>query len=95
MDKGIFKDVMRANGIPQVPSMLVLRGEIEKDLNAVIQKPKRWARTLFTKPANLGSSVGISKCVNQSDLTEGLLEAARYDRRIIIEAGSKTYARLK
>lgn len=90
MDKGIFKDVMRANGIPQVPSLLVLRGEIEKDLNAVIAKAETLgAYPLFTKPANLGSSVGISKCVNQSDLTEGLLEAARYDRRIIIEAGVK------
>jgi len=88
MDKGIFKDVMRANGIPIIESLLVLRGEIEKDINAVIaQAEKLGAYPLFAKPANLGSSVGISKCNSRSDLGEGLMEAARYDRRIIIERG--------
>ncbi|GAB1469497.1 D-alanine--D-alanine ligase family protein [Chloroflexota bacterium] len=90
MDKGIFKDVMRANGIPQIPSVLILRGDIENDMNAVIQKAEALGDyPFFTKPANLGSSVGISKCVSRSDLAEGLLDAARYDRRIIIEAGAK------
>jgi len=42
---------------------------------------------LFVKPANLGSSVGISRCRNRSDLLEGLLDAARYDRRILVERG--------
>jgi D-alanine-D-alanine ligase len=42
---------------------------------------------LFTKPANLGSSVGITKCRSRSDLLEGLLEAARFDRRILVERG--------
>ena len=88
MDKGIFKDVMRANGIPIVESLLVLRGEVEKDINAVIaQAEKLGAYPLFAKPANLGSSVGISKCNSRSDLGEGLMEAARYDRRIVIERG--------
>ncbi|MBI5943193.1 MAG: D-alanine--D-alanine ligase [Chloroflexi bacterium] len=88
MDKGIFKDVMRANGIPIVESLLVLRGEIEKDINAVIEQAEKiGAYPLFAKPANLGSSVGISKCNSRSDLGEGLMEAARYDRRIIIERG--------
>ena len=88
MDKGIFKDVMRANGIPIVESLLVLRSDIEKNINAVIeQAEKLGAYPLFAKPANLGSSVGISKCNSRSDLGEGLMEAARYDRRIIIEAG--------
>lgn len=88
MDKGIFKDVMRANGIPVVDSMLVLRGEIEREMNAVIEKAEALAAyPLFTKPANLGSSVGITKCHSRADLSEGLLEAARYDRRILIERG--------
>jgi D-alanine-D-alanine ligase len=90
MDKGIFKDVMRANGIPQVPSMLVLRGDIENDIESVIKKAEALGEyPLFTKPANLGSSVGISKCTSRSDLSEGLMDAARYDRRIIIESGIK------
>lgn len=89
MDKGVFKDVMRAHGIPIVESMLVLRAELEKDINAVIEKAERelGGYPLFAKPANLGSSVGISKCNSRSDLSEGLMEAARYDRRLVIEGG--------
>ncbi|RJP50260.1 MAG: D-alanine--D-alanine ligase [Anaerolineaceae bacterium] len=88
MDKGIFKDVMRANGIPIVESILLLRSEIETDMNAVIEKAEAMsAYPLFTKPANLGSSVGITKCNSRSDLAEGLMDAARYDRRILIERG--------
>ncbi len=88
MDKGIFKDVMRANNIPIVESVLVLRGDIENDMDGVIEKvEKMGAYPFFAKPANLGSSVGISKCNSRSDLSEGLMEAARYDRRIVIEKG--------
>lgn len=88
MDKGVFKDVMRANGIPVVESVLVLRSEIEKDMEGVIRRAEALAAyPLFVKPANLGSSVGISKCSNRSDLAEGLMEAAAYDRRILIERG--------
>jgi D-alanine-D-alanine ligase len=88
MDKGIFKDVMRANGIPIVDSLLVLRTRIEDDINAVIEEiEKMGAYPFFAKPANLGSSVGISKCNSRSDLGEGLMEAARFDRRVVIECG--------
>jgi D-alanine-D-alanine ligase len=88
MDKGIFKDVMRSNGIPTVESAIVLRTEIETKLADVISKGENLSPyPLFVKPANLGSSVGISKCNNRSDLVEGLIEAASYDRRILIEKG--------
>ncbi len=88
MDKGIFKDVMRTNDIPSVKFMLLLRSEIEKDINAAITKAEQvGAYPLFAKPANLGSSVGITKCHNRSDLEEGLMEAARFDRRILVEKG--------
>ena len=77
MDKGIFKDVMIANGIPVVDTMVVLRSEIEQDMGTVVQKAQRLSDfPLFTKPANLGSSVGVTKCNNRSDLQEGLREAA-------------------
>ncbi len=89
MDKGVFKDVMRANGIPVVEAALVLRSEIERDLEAVIQKSEALGYPVFVKPANLGSSVGVSKCNNRSDLQEGLLEAAAYDRRVLVERGVK------
>ncbi|MGC8855789.1 MAG: D-alanine--D-alanine ligase family protein [Anaerolineae bacterium] len=88
MDKGIFKDVMRANDIPVVESILVLRSEIEQDLSAVIARAEAMAPyPLFTKPANLGSSVGISKCRSRAELSEGLQEAALYDRRVLVERG--------
>lgn len=88
MDKGIFKDVMRANNIPIVDSLLVLRSEIENEMHAVIDKIEKLGKyPFFTKPANLGSSVGITKCNSRSDLAEGLMDASRYDRRILIERG--------
>jgi D-alanine-D-alanine ligase len=90
MDKGVFKDVMVANHIPVVDTMVVLRAEIEQDVAAVIEKAERIGDyPLFTKPANLGSSVGITKCHNRSDIQEGLLEAASFDRRVLIQMGVK------
>jgi D-alanine-D-alanine ligase len=90
MDKGVFKDVMIANNIPVVDMMLVLRAEIESDMHSVIEKAEKIGDyPLFTKPANLGSSVGVTKCNNRSDLQEGLLEAAAFDRRILIQKGVK------
>jgi D-alanine-D-alanine ligase len=88
MDKGVFKDVMRANGVPVVESLVVLRSQIEKDPQAVIPALEQVGPyPLFVKPANLGSSVGITKCQSRSDLVEGLMEAARYDRRVLVERG--------
>lgn len=88
MDKGIFKDVMRAQGIPVVESIVVLRSEIEHALEDVVRRAEEVAAyPLFVKPANLGSSVGITKCRHRADLVEGLMEAARYDRRVLIERG--------
>ncbi len=86
MDKGVFKDVMRANGIPVVESELVLRREIEEDIEAVVARAEAVAPyPLFIKPANMGSSVGVYKCKTPEDLRAGLRGAARYDRRILVE----------
>lgn len=88
MDKGVFRDIMRANNIPQVDTLVILRDEVDRSLEEVIEQAESLASyPLFTKPANLGSSVGITKCQNRSDLMEGLMDAARYDRRILIERG--------
>jgi D-alanine-D-alanine ligase len=90
MDKGVFRDIMQANEIPQVETIVVLRNAIETTLEEVISQAEELAPyPLFTKPANLGSSVGITKCMNRSDLIEGLMDAARYDRRIVVERGVK------
>jgi len=88
MDKGVFKDVMVANGIPVADTLVVLRGEIQKDIVAVIERAEQIGEyPFFTKPANLGSSVGVTKCNSRSDLQEGLMEAASFDRRVLIQKG--------
>ncbi len=88
MDKGIFKDIMRANHIPIVETIVVLRTKIETQMEQVLHQAELLSDyPLFVKPANLGSSVGITKCHNRADLVEGLLEAARYDRRVLVERG--------
>lgn len=88
MDKGVFKDVMRAHAIPVLESTVILRSEIGRDLERAVAKAEGLAAyPLFIKPANLGSSVGITKCRSRSDLVEGLMEAARYDRRVLVERG--------
>jgi len=88
MDKGVFKDVMRANDIPVLDSIVVLRSEIETSMELMLSRAEQLSPyPLFVKPANLGSSVGVSKCRGRSDLLEGLLEAARYDRRVLVERG--------
>jgi D-alanine-D-alanine ligase len=79
---------MRAQNIPIVESLVISREDIEHDLENVIDRAVNLAGfPLFVKPANLGSSVGVTKCLSRSDLMEGLFEAARFDRRIIIERG--------
>jgi len=88
MDKGVFKDVMRSHEIPVVDWITFTRKEIEEKMEQIISKCEKLAPyPLFVKPANLGSSVGISKVKNRSDLLEGLMEAALYDRRILVEKG--------
>jgi len=88
MDKAIFYDVMRANNIPAVSTILLLRSEIQTDMQAATQKAETAGDyPLFIKPANLGSSVGINKVENRSDLVEGLMEAAQYDRRVVAQKG--------
>jgi D-alanine-D-alanine ligase len=88
MDKILFKDVMVANHIPVVTSVSATRAEIKTSMEAVIARiEKKLTYPIFVKPANLGSSVGITKCRTRSDLFEGLMEAAQYDRRVLIEHG--------
>lgn len=86
MDKAIFKDVMRAHGLPLVDYAMVKRWAWEADPNQVIVPIEdRFGYPVFTKPVNLGSSVGIMKCHDRAGLASGLREAARYDRKILVE----------
>lgn len=88
MDKAIFKQVMTAGGLPVLPWMLCTRRQWLREPEAVIEAVEAaLPYPVFTKPVNLGSSVGISKCGNRSELRAGLDEAARFDRRLIVEKG--------
>lgn len=88
MDKGLFFDVMRANDIPVVDTVLLRRSELEDDMDRSLERAETLsAYPLFVKPANLGSSVGVSKVNSRSDLMEGLMEAAQYDRRVVVQKG--------
>ena len=88
MDKILFKDVMKANHIPVVNSVTATRAEIQSSIDMVLSRIEaNLTYPIFIKPANLGSSVGITKCRTKSDLFEGLMEAAQYDRRVLIEQG--------
>jgi D-alanine-D-alanine ligase len=79
---------MRAHHIPVVDSITVTRREIHDQIKAVLDKGEALtAYPLFVKPVNLGSSVGVSKIRNRSELAKGLAEAARYDQRVLIEKG--------
>ena len=86
IDKVVFKDIMRAHGLPIVDYVAVKRKEWDADPEAVVEcVEKQLGYPVFAKPANLGSSVGVSKCRDASELATGLDEAAHYDRKLLIE----------
>jgi D-alanine-D-alanine ligase len=88
MDKVVMKDVFRAAGLPVAPYVLVLRHRWEREPAAVqVEVEKVLGYPMFAKPANMGSSVGVSKIHGPEDFAAALDAAARYDRRIIIEKG--------
>jgi len=87
MDKALFKDVMIANDIPVAPSILVHRTELEL-MEDVLNRVDAFAEyPVFVKPANMGSSVGVHKCHDIEEVAVGLQDAARFDRRILVEKG--------
>ena len=88
MDKDIMKSLFIAAGIPVVKHVTTLRAKWEKEPKTV-QKlvESRLKYPVFVKPANLGSSVGISKAHNRKELGPAIGEAAKFDRKIVIEQG--------
>ena len=88
MDKVIQKAVLRAHGIPIVDYVAILRSHWLAEPDAVVEEIEgRLAYPMFTKPANAGSSVGVAKAHDREELLSGLALAARFDRKIVIEAG--------
>jgi D-alanine-D-alanine ligase len=88
MDKDVMKKLFAAAGLPQTPYLALTRAEWKAD-------PKRCTRQIekalqypvFVKPANLGSSVGISKVHDRSELASAMDLAAGFDRKLVIEQG--------
>ncbi len=88
MDKGMMKSAFAAAELPQVPWLLVRRVDWQRDSPATLERIEAQLRyPVFVKPANMGSSVGITKATDRTTLEAGLNEASRYDRRIVVEQG--------
>lgn len=86
MDKDVMKRLFRDAGLPVVPWVLALRGEWEREPARVRRQIEREiGYPLFVKPANLGSSVGISRVAQARKLAAALDLAAEYDRKILVE----------
>ena len=88
MDKDAMKRLFAAAGLPQTPHVALLRSQWRADpkrATRLIEKSLRYP--LFVKPANLGSSVGISKVHARSELAAAINLAARFDRKLIVEQG--------
>jgi D-alanine-D-alanine ligase len=77
---------MEAHELPIVPHLHFKRKRWESEPRAVLDEVENVLRyPVFTKPANLGSSVGITKCRDRTGLAAGLDEAARFDRKLLVE----------
>ena len=86
MDKVAMKDMFRAHGLPVVDYLALKRHEWRRDPAAVERAvAEAIGFPCFVKPANLGSSVGISKVKAPEDLPAALALAARHDRRMLVE----------
>jgi D-alanine-D-alanine ligase len=88
MDKDIMKALFRSAGLPIVKHVTILRSDWDADpkkTEKIIDRSLKYP--VFVKPANLGSSVGISKARTKKELGPAIYEAAKFDRKIVIEQG--------
>ncbi|HUE53859.1 MAG TPA: D-alanine--D-alanine ligase family protein [Terriglobales bacterium] len=88
MDKDVMKSLFRAASLPIVKHVTVLRSQWEansKKVEKLVESKLKYP--VFVKPANLGSSVGISKAHDRGELGPAIEEAAKFDRKIVIEQG--------
>ena len=86
MDKAVFKDVMKAHGLP-IPKHLVVKQHAWKSraVEIEIEVITELGFPVFIKPANMGSSVGITKAGSTQALHAGMAEALKWDRKVLIE----------
>lgn len=87
MDKHVMKLVFQARGLPVAPWITVLGHEWRRDSVTIAARvTAELGYPVFVKPANLGSSVGISKAKSQTELVDAMALALEFDRKIVIEA---------
>lgn len=88
MDKVVMKQLFEIAGLKQVAYSYFIRKEWQKNQQALIEEmEENLTYPMFVKPANLGSSVGVSKASNQAELVEAIQIAFKYDRKVIVETG--------
>lgn len=88
MDKAMMRVLFASVGLPLAPWVTVLRSRWEVQPDKVIEQiESHLSYPCFVKPANLGSSVGISKANNDRELAQAMDLAAEYDRKLVIEQG--------
>ena len=88
MDKVVMKQLFEMAGLPQVPYVYFIRSEWVNEKAAWTKKCEQTlGYPMFVKPANLGSSVGISKASNAEELEKAVQFALQYDRKIVVEQG--------
>ena len=85
MDKIAAKEIFKAVGLKQCPYVALLSSEISPEKEAEISETLPYP--MFVKPANMGSSVGITKAHGPEELHDALVFAAKYDTRIVVEQG--------
>ncbi|MFC4303053.1 D-alanine--D-alanine ligase [Cohnella boryungensis] len=85
MDKVAMKMIFAQAGLPQVGYRHFIRYQWNSDREAVLANVEELGYPCFVKPANLGSSVGVSKARDRGELTAAIEEALRYDRKVIVE----------
>lgn len=88
MDKAIAKDVLVAHRLPVLPYVVVKRKAWRRASDAVTGEIEgQLSYPVFVKPANMGSSVGVSKVHDRDELAPAMDLAARYDRKLVVEQG--------
>lgn len=88
MDKDVVKKLWLQAGLPVTPSLTVHARDVEKDLAALQQAAaSQFGYPMFSKPANLGSSVGVCKIRDAGEFAPAVRLSAQYDRKILIEKG--------
>ncbi len=86
MDKSVTKVLLTANGLPVVPAEVVRGVDWEASPDAVVSRIEEvFDYPLFVKPANMGSSVGVSRAADASALRASLATAYRYDDTLLVE----------